>query len=157
MTARFNIVTRPCYRKGGSSGVPFGILSSGLMMVVFHDGQRRGGFSDRFMLLARLEQHCLTRAEVDDLVMISTDAELPADHHQQLDPRRRVPSNLPAGLQHGGDHVGGTCASQQHRTDSTARRIDRVVDRDTRGTECIELGGHDLDDLHQARLDTAPR
>lgn len=123
------------------------------MVLEFHDGQRRAGFSDGFMLLARLEQHCLTCVKLDDLVVIATEAEFPADHHQQLGPRRGVPSNLPAGFQHGGDHVGGTCASQQHGAGITADRVDRVVSCDSMGTEGVEPGGHDLDDLHRARVE----
>jgi hypothetical protein len=126
-------------------------------MVVLHDGQGRGGDSDGLVVLSRLEEHRLTRAELDDLGAVPTDPELPADHHEQLGTSRRVPSDPPARLQDSSDHVRRACTPQQRWVDVAARRIDRVVDRDTPGTEGIELGSHDLDDLHPARLNTAPR
>ncbi len=37
--------------------------------------------------------------------------------------------------------------------DLTARRVDRVINRDTTGIECIKLDGSHLDGLHSARLE----
>jgi len=116
--------------------------------VVFHDRKRDGSAGNTLVVLARFEQHCLPRSELQDLAVLPGDLQRPADYHQQLGPRRRVSPDLPAWLQQRGDDVGGPAASQDRGLGLIARRVDWMVDGDTVGAERIEQDRLHLDRLH---------
>jgi len=64
-----------------------------------------------------------------------------------------VPPDLPAWLQQCGDHVRGPAASQDRRRGLIARRVDRMIDNDTLGTERVEPDSLHLDHLHSTMLE----
>jgi hypothetical protein len=120
--------------------------------VELHDRKRHGRAGNTLVLIARLEQHGLSCSEFEDLTVVPRDLQGPADHHQQLGPRRGMPPDRSAWLQQCGDYLGGPSASQNRRRPPIAGRVDWMIDGDTVRAERFERDGLDLNHLHPTML-----